>query len=94
MQARLLINGQLETGSGAPRRHILDRVEITTVAEASAEQVAAAIAAANNAFTGWALTPPRERAALLLAIADAIEPGANTWPDWNPSTAAKPMRRR
>lgn len=75
MQTRLLINGQLETGSGAPLgvMNPSTGVEITTVAEASAEQVAAAIAAANNAFTGWALTPPRERAALLLAIADAIE---------------------
>ena len=75
MQTRLLINGQLETGSGAPLgvMNPSTGVELTTVAEASAEQVAAAIAAANNAFTGWALTPPRERAALLLAIADAIE---------------------
>ena len=75
MQTRLLINGQLETGSGVPLgvMNPSTGVEITTVAEASAEQVAAAIAAANNAFTGWALTPPRERAALLLAIADAIE---------------------
>ena len=75
MQTRLLINGQLETGSGAPLgvMNPSTGVEITTVAEASAEQVAAAIAAANNAFTGWALTSPRERAALLLAIADAIE---------------------
>ncbi len=75
MQTRLLINGQLETGSGAPLgvMNPSTGVEITTVAEASAEQVAAAIAAANNAFTGWALTPPRERAALLLTIADTIE---------------------
>ena len=75
MQTRLLITGQLETGSGAPLgvMNPSTGVEITKVAEASAEQVAAAIAAANNAFTGWALTPPRERAALLLAIADAIE---------------------
>ena len=75
MQTRLLINGQLETGSGAPLgvMNPSTGVEITKVAEASAEQVAAAIAAANNAFTGWALTPPRERAALLLTIADTIE---------------------
>ena len=75
MQTRLLINGQLETGSGAPLgvMNPSTGVELTTVAEASAEQVAAAIAAANNAFTGWALTPPRERAALLLTIADTIE---------------------
>ena len=75
MQTRLLINGQLETGSGVPLgvMNPSTGVEITTVAEASAEQVAAAIAAANNAFTCWALTPPRERAALLLTIADTIE---------------------
>ncbi len=75
MQTRLLINGQLETGSGAPLgvMNPSTGVELTTAAEASAEPAAVAIAAANNAFTGWALTPPRERAALLLTIADTIE---------------------
>jgi len=75
MQTRLLINGQLEAGTGAAIGIINPStgVELITVAEAGAEQVAAAIAAANSAFTGWALTPPRERAALLLAIADGIE---------------------
>ena len=75
MQTRLLINGQLEAGTGAALGIINPStgVELITVAEAGAEQVAAAIAAANSAFTGWALTPPRERAALLLAIADGIE---------------------
>ena len=75
MQTRLLINGQLEAGTGAAIGIINPSTgaELVTVAEAGAEQVAAAIAAANSAFTGWALTPPRERAALLLAIAEAIE---------------------
>ena len=75
MQTRLLINGQLEAGTGAALGIINPStgVELITVAEAGAEQVAAAIAAANSAFTGWALTPPRERAALLLAIAEGIE---------------------
>ena len=75
MQTRLLINGQLEAGTGAALGIINPStgVELITVAEAGAEQVVAAIAAANSAFTGWALTPPRERAALLLAIADGIE---------------------
>lgn len=75
MQTRLLINGQLEAGTGAALGIINPStgVELTTVAEAGAEQVAAAIAAANSAFTGWALTPPKERAARLLAIAEGIE---------------------
>ena len=75
MQTRLLINGQLEAGTGAALGIINPStgVELITVAEAGAEQVVAAIAAANSAFTGWALTPPRERAALLLAIAEGIE---------------------
>ena len=48
MQTRLLINGQLEAGTGAALGIINPStgVELITVAEAGAEQVAAAIAAA------------------------------------------------
>ena len=42
-------------------------------AEASAAQVDAAVAAAEQAFDGWSQTPPKDRAAALLRIADHIE---------------------
>ena len=75
MQIRQLINGQLVAGAGnlIPVMNPSTGAELIAIAEASAEQVLAAVAAADAAFLGWAATPPRERAARLLAIAEAIE---------------------
>ena len=42
------------------------------IAEASTEQVEAAILAAHRAFAGWSRTTPAQRATALLAIADYI----------------------
>ncbi|HVW45977.1 MAG TPA: aldehyde dehydrogenase family protein [Solirubrobacterales bacterium] len=44
-----------------------------TVAEASSDQVGAAVAAAGKAFTGWRRSTLEERQRVLLAMADAIE---------------------
>jgi aldehyde dehydrogenase len=44
-----------------------------TVAEASADQVDAAVAAAAKAFTGWRRSTLEERQRVMLAMADAIE---------------------
>ena len=75
MQIRQLINGQLVAGAGnpIPVMNPSTGAELVAIAEASAEQVLAAVAAADAAFLGWAATPPRERAARLLAIAEAID---------------------
>ncbi len=43
------------------------------VAESSVEEVDAAVAAARKALPGWAATPPGERGAALLKLADRIE---------------------
>jgi aminobutyraldehyde dehydrogenase len=75
MNTRLLIGNELVPGEG-PAEDILDPATgqvIAQVPEASPAQVAQATAAAHKAFAGWAQTVPRDRAALLLKLADAIE---------------------
>jgi aminobutyraldehyde dehydrogenase len=75
MQTQLLIGGRLLAGEG-PVETVLDAAtgaEIARVAEASAAQVESAVAAAEQAFPAWAATAPKDRAALLLRIAEAID---------------------
>lgn len=78
MQTKLFINGAFTAGGGAGE-DILNPATgevIATVPEASGEQVAAAVAAAEAAFDGWSRTPPADRAATLLKLADRIEQNA------------------
>jgi aminobutyraldehyde dehydrogenase len=75
MQTRLLINGKLVAGEGKVEE-VLDPSTgkvLAKVPEASRGQVDAAVKAAAAAFDGWSRTPPRDRAALLLKLADRIE---------------------
>ncbi len=75
MQKKLLINGRLVAGQGDVE-DILNPATgkvIARVAEASVEQVNAAVKAAQAAFDGWSRTPPKDRAALLLKLADRVE---------------------
>ena len=75
MQTKLLINGKLTAGRGKVE-DVLNPATgkvLARVAEASREQVNAAVAAADAAFEGWARTPPKDRATLLLKLADRIE---------------------
>ncbi len=75
MQTKLLINGQFAAGEG----EALDVLNPATgavlvkIPEASEAQVDAAVRAADAAFEGWARTSPRDRATLLLKLADKIE---------------------
>lgn len=75
MQTRLLINGDLVAGDGEELAVIDPATEdvIATVAEASQEQVDAAARAAAAAFDRFSRTTPKERASLLLRIADVVE---------------------
>ena len=50
----------------------LDESVIAQVARGDAAQAAAAVAAATDAFPGWAAIAPKERAAILHAIADGV----------------------
>jgi aminobutyraldehyde dehydrogenase len=75
MNTQLLIGDALVSGDGAPE-DILDPATgqvIARIPEASPDQIARATAAAHRAFPGWSQTVPRDRAALLLRLADAIE---------------------
>jgi len=75
MQTKLLINGKLVTGGGTVEQVLNPATGkvLAKVAEASREQVDAAVKAAAAAFDGWARTPAKDRATLLLKLADRIE---------------------
>jgi len=92
MQTRLLIGDALVPGDGAAE-DILDPATgqvIAQVPEASLEQVARATAAAQRAFAGWSQTVPRDRAALLLKLADAVEARAAALARLEASNTGKP----
>ena len=75
MQTRLLINGQLVAGEG-PAHSVLNPAlgsVLVDINEASEAQVDAAVRAADHAFDGWSQTAPKDRAAVLLKLADLID---------------------
>ncbi len=75
MNTKLLVNGKLIKGKGDDLG-VLDPAtgkEIARVSEASEEQISAAVKGAAKAFPGWAATVPKDRATLLLKLADRIE---------------------
>jgi len=76
MNQKSLIDNQLVTGESDRVEKILDPATgeaIAEIPEVSTEQVKAAVRAADAAFAGWSATVPRDRAALLLKLADAVE---------------------
>lgn len=75
MQTKMLINGELVDGAGADLEVVNPATGdvVASVAEASDEQVEAAVRGSEDAFETYRVTPPAERAALLLQIADVIE---------------------
>ena len=92
MQTRLLINGQLVAGEG-PTLAVLNPALGTTLAdinEASEAQVDAAVRAADHAFDGWSQTPPKDRAALLLKLADLIDTHAEELATLESNNCGKP----
>ena len=70
----LLVDGALVAGEAQPHRvhDPATGLVIAHIAEASSAQVEAAVAAARRAFPAWSASVPSERAAMLLAIADAL----------------------
>ncbi len=93
MNTKLLINGKLVAGKGAAEQ-VLDPASgkpLATVPEASKEQVDAAVQAASEAFDGWAATPPKDRATLLLKLADRIEAEAADFASLESRNCGKPL---
>ena len=92
MLNKMLINGQMVAGSG----ELIDVFNPATgdvicqIAEAAAEQVEAAIDAADAAFDSWSQTPPKDRALLLLKLADKIEAMAEELAHLEADDAGKP----
>ena len=93
MQTKLLINGSLVPGEGQSE-NVLDPATgkpIAQVAEASGAQVEAAVAAAEGAFDAWSRTTPKDRAALLLKLADRIESDAAAFAELESRNTGKPV---
>ena len=93
MQTKLLINGDLVAGEGSVER-VLDPAtgkSIAEVPEASRSQVDAAVAAAEEAGAAWAQTVPKDRAALLLRLADRIEADGPAFAKLESDNTGKPL---
>ena len=92
MQTKLLINGQFVKGEGATISVLnpATGAEICQVNEASLAQIEAAVSAAAAAFKTYKKTTPRDRATLLLKLADAIEANAETFASLESQNCGKP----
>src|SRR6187397_2276272 len=93
MNTKLLVNGKLVKGKGE-EQNVLNPATgkvITQVAEASEEQITAAVQAAAKAFAGWAATVPKDRATLLLKLADRIEAEAQEFAALESQNCGKPL---
>ena len=92
IQTQLLINGQFVNGEGALISVFNPATgeEITQVAEASLAQIENAASAAANAFNSWKKTTPRDRATMLLKLADAIEADAEGFAELESMNCGKP----
>jgi aminobutyraldehyde dehydrogenase len=93
MNTKLLVNGKLVKGKG-DELGVLDPATgkvIAQVAEASEEQISAAVKAAAKAFPGWAATVPKDRSTLLLKLADRIEAEAMEFARLESQNCGKPL---
>ena len=93
MQTKLLIGGRLVQGEGSVES-VLDAASGTEIAQvpgASASQVDAAVGAAHAAFPGWARTAPKDRAALLTRVAEALESQAADYAALESRNTGKPQ---
>lgn len=92
MQTKLLINGQLVAGEGPAQpvfNPALGRV-LVEINEATEAQVDTAVRAADAAFESWSQTAPKDRALLLLKLADAIDANAEELAKLESDNCGKP----
>jgi aminobutyraldehyde dehydrogenase len=92
LQTKLLINGQFVAGDGAPISVLNPATgkQITHVNEASLGQIQQAMTAAAAAFKTYKKTTPRDRATMLLKLADAIEANAAEFAELESANCGKP----
>lgn len=94
MNTKLLIDGKFVAGKGS-RQEVLDPATgkaLVAVGEASPEQIAAAVTAAAKAFGPWSASVPKDRAALLLKLADHIEAEAEEYARLESLNCGKPYQ--
>ncbi|CAH6637004.1 aminobutyraldehyde dehydrogenase [Pseudocitrobacter vendiensis] len=93
MQHNLLINGELVAGEGEtqPVYNPATGAVLLEIAEASPQQVNAAVEAADRAFVEWGQTTPKHRAECLLTLADTIEAHAETLAKLESLNCGKPL---
>jgi len=93
MQTQLLIGGRLVAGEG-PIEAVFDAAagaQIAAVPSASLAQVHDAVGAAEAAFSGWARTAPKDRATLLLRVADRLDAEADDYAALESRNTGKPL---
>ncbi len=92
LQTKLLINGYFVAGEGTAISVLnpATGLEITQVAEASMAQIEGAVSAAATAFKGYKKTTPRDRATMLLKLADAIDAEAESFAELESANCGKP----
>ena len=92
IQTKLFINGQFVKGESAAISVLnpATGAEITQVNEASMAQIEVAISAAAAAFKTYKKTTPRDRATMLLKLADAIEANAANFAELESQNCGKP----
>jgi aldehyde dehydrogenase (NAD+) len=76
VQTKLYIDGEFVDGLAGDTIEVINPADgsvLANVAQARAEDVDRAVAAAQRAFPGWATTAAADRGLLLLRLADAIE---------------------
>ncbi|MHA6196972.1 gamma-aminobutyraldehyde dehydrogenase [Pseudomonas wadenswilerensis] len=93
LSTALLIDGELVAGAGVAEAIFNPATGevLTRIAEASTEQVEAAIQAAHHAFSTWSRTTPQQRSNILLAIADAIHKQADHLAQLEALNCGKPL---
>lgn len=93
MQLKMLIDGEFVAGQGEPLP-VFDPAtgaELCRIGEATPEQVLTAVAAADAALPAWSRTAPKDRAAILLNIADRVEAQAQTLARLESDNCGKPF---
>lgn len=95
MQTKLLINGEFVKGEGQDETIINPATgeKVTTVSEASHDQIEGAVKAAAKAFVDWSMTTPGARSVMLLKIADRIEADAEAFAALESQNCGKPYQR-
>jgi len=94
MNTKLFIKGKFVAGKGDHKEQILDPATgkvIAEVPEASEDQIVAAVDAASDAFVSWARVAPKDRATMLLKLADRVEAEAQAFAELESRNCGKPL---